>query len=57
MIVKHPVIEGVQYDVPDASVQSWIDSGWVAEGAPAVAVEPPQQETTVGAPVNTRKKD
>lgn len=57
MIVKHPVIEGVQYDVPDASVQSWIDSGWVAEGAPAVAPEPPEQETTVGAPVNTRKKD
>lgn len=57
MIVKHPHIEGVQYDVPDASVQSWIDSGWVAEGAPAVAAESPQQETTVGAPVNTRKKD
>ncbi|MBP2211085.1 hypothetical protein JOJ87_001429 [Rhodococcus ruber] len=61
MIVKHPTLADVQYDVRDDQAQSWVDAGWVAEQAPTSTGTSPEPEVTPEAdepsrPSNTRKK-
>ncbi|MDH6279342.1 hypothetical protein [Prescottella agglutinans] len=63
MIVKHPTVAGVQYDVPNDKAQDWVDAGWVAEQAPSPTAAPvADPENTSEAsepsrPSNSRKKD
>lgn len=32
-VVKHPTLEGVEYDVPDAKVGEWVALGWIGPSA------------------------
>ncbi|ORL15409.1 hypothetical protein [Prescottella equi] len=62
MIVKHPTVAGVEYDVPNDKAQDWVAAGWVAEELPSPTAAPvtdPENTSETSEPTrpsNSRKK-
>jgi hypothetical protein len=53
-VVKHPTIDGLVRNVPDAALSSWKAAGWIADksaapGVLATAEAPPRPCPTCGA--------
>lgn len=48
IVVKHPRIEGIKYEVADSDLDRWLSQGWIQTSEPAsesAAPEAPAQIT------------